>query len=152
MFHSNYLFTKFPIQCFHENLFWFYLLIILSGDVKKNPGPGSADLSSSCSSCSMDINLSLFEQNFSVLHYNVQSLLAKVDQLQMELSHFDVIAFSETWLSPDIQDGKIMFQNYQKPFRKDRPDDAYGGVIIYGKNNIPCKRRTDLEVDGVESV
>ena len=45
-----------------------------------------------------------------------------------------------------------MFRNYQKPFRTDRSDDAYGGVIIYVKNNIPCKRRTDLEVDGVESV
>ena len=151
-FHNNYLFTKFLIQCFLENIFWFYLLIILSGDVETNPGPDSVDLSSLCSSCSIDTNLTLFEQNFSVVHYNVQSLLAKVDQLQMELSHFDVIAFSETWLSPDIQDDKIMFQNYQKPFRKDRQDDAYGGVIIYVKNNIPCKRRTDLEVDGVESV
>ena len=52
----------------------------------------------------------------------------------------------------DIKDDKIFFQNYQKPFRKDRPDNTYGGVIIYVKNNIPCKRRTDLEVDGVESV
>ena len=136
-FHNNYLFTKFLIQCFLENIFWFYLLIILSGDVETNPGPDSVDLSSFCSSCSIDTNLSLFEQNFSVVHYNVQSLLAKVDQLQMELSHFDVIAFSETWLSPDIQDDKIMFPNYQKPFRKDRPDDAYGGVIIYVKNIYP---------------
>ena len=51
-----------------------------------------------------------------------------------------------------FKDDNVFFQNYQKPFRKDRPDNAYGGVIIYVKNNIPCKRRTDLEVDGVESV
>ena len=114
-----------------ESLFWLYLLIVLSGDIEINPGPESADLSSSCSSCITDINLSLLEQNFSVVHYNVQSLIAKVDQLQMELSHFDVIALSETWLSPDIKDDKVFFQNYQKPFRKDRPDNAYGGVIIY---------------------
>ena len=50
---------------------------------------------------------------------------AKVDQLQMGLSHFDVIALCETWLSPDIQDDKIMFQNYQKPFLRGRPDDTY---------------------------
>ena len=87
-----------------------------------------------------------------MVHYNAQSLLAKVDQLQMELSHFDVIALSETWLYPDIKDDKVFFQNYLKPFRKDRPDNTYGGVIIYVKNNIPCKQRTDLEVDGVESV
>ena len=151
-FRNNYLFTKTLIYCFMEFLFWLYLLIVLSGDIEINPGPESVDLSSSCSSCTTNINLSLFEQNFSVVHYNVQSLLAKVDQLQMELSHFDVIALSETWLSPDIKDDKIFFQNYQKPFRKDRPDNTYGGVIIYVKNNIPCKRRTDLEVDGVESV
>ena len=132
--------------------FWLYLLIVLSGDIEINPGPESVDLSSSCSSCTTDINLSLFEKNFLVVHYNVQSLLAKVDQLQMELSHFDVIALSETWLSPDIKNNKVFFQNYQKPFRKDRPDNTYGGVVIYVKNNIPCKRRTDLEVDGVESV
>ena len=67
-----------------------------------NPGPDSVDLSSSCSSCSTNVNMSLFEHNFSIVHYNVQSLLAKVDQLQMELSHFDVISLSETWLSPEI--------------------------------------------------
>ena len=75
-----------------------------------------------------------------MLHYNFQSLLAKVDQLQMEVSHFDVIAFSETWLSSDIQDDKIMLQNYQKLFRKDRPDEAYGDVIIYVKNPVSVKQ------------
>ena len=46
----------------------------------------------------------------------------------------------------------ILFQNYQIPYRNDRLDNTYGGVIIYVKNNIPCKRRTDMEVDGVEYV
>ena len=106
-----------------ESLFWLYLLIALSGDIEINPGPET-------SPCTNDINLSLFEQNFSVVHYNVQSLQAKVDQLQMELYHFEVIALSETWLFLDIQDDKMIFQNFQKTFRKDRPDNTYGGVII----------------------
>ena len=38
-----------------------------------------------------DVSMSLFEHQCSVVHYNVQSLLANVDQLQMELSHFDVV-------------------------------------------------------------
>ena len=59
---------------------------------------------------------------------------------------------SETWLSPEIQDDKIKFQNYQKPFRKDRPDNTYGGMIIYVKSSSPCKRRTDVDIDGVPSV
>ena len=115
-FRNNYLFTITILGCFMESLFWFYLLIVLSGDIEINPGPESVDLSSSCSSCTTDINLSLFEQNFSVVYYNVQSLLAKVDQLQMKLSHFDVIALSEIWLSPDIKDDKIFVQNCPETF------------------------------------
>ena len=115
-FRNNYLFTITILGCFMESLFWFYLLIVLSGDIEINPGPESVDLSSSCSSCTTDINLSLFGQNFSVVYYNVHSLLAKVDQLQMKLSHFDVIALSETWLSPDIKDDKIFVQNYPETF------------------------------------
>ncbi|MEW8548194.1 MAG: hypothetical protein AB2693_32220 [Candidatus Thiodiazotropha sp.] len=39
--------------------------------------------------------------------------MAKIDQLQVELSHFDIIAFSETWLSPAVPDEDISFLNYQ---------------------------------------
>ena len=81
-FQSNYIFTKV--------LFWLYLLIVLSGDVEINPGPESVDLFSSCSPCRTVINLLfVFEYNYSVVHWNVHNLLAKVDQ--MELPQFDVI-------------------------------------------------------------
>ena len=109
-FQNNYLFTKTLIYCFMEFLFWLYLLVVLSGDNEINPGPESVDLSSSCSSCTTDINLSLFEQNFSVVHYNVQSLLAKVDQLHMELSHFDVIALSELGFLPILRMTRYFFR------------------------------------------
>ena len=41
-----------------------------------------------------------------VISFFAKSLLAKVDELKMELSHFDIISLS------DIQDDKITFQNY----------------------------------------
>ena len=44
-------------------------------------------------------DISIFGQNFSIVQYNIQSLMGKIDQLQIELSHFDVIALTETWLS-----------------------------------------------------
>ena len=78
--------------------------------------------------------------------------MGKVDQLQIELSHFDVIALTETWLSENVSTDEIMFQNYQVPFRKDRITNSYGGVIVYVKDNIPCKRRLDLEIYGVECI
>ena len=53
----------------------------------------------------------------------------KVDQLQIELSHFDVVALSETWLSQFVRDEEISFPNFQKPYCKNR-QDHYGGVIV----------------------
>ena len=82
----------------------------------------------------------------------MQSLLNKIDLLQVELSHFDVIALSETWSFQSIDDTDLKLLNYQSPFRKDRQTNNYGGVIVYVRDNIPCKRRPDLEVQGLESL
>ena len=87
-----------------------------------------------------------------IVHYNIQSLVGKLDQIQIELSHFDVIALSESWLSDNVGADEILFQNYQRSFRKDRVENFYGGVIIYVKENITCKRRLDLEIDGLECI
>ena len=78
-------------------------------------------------------------------------MYTKIDQLQIELSHFDIIALSETWLTPNIKDTDIMFLNYQSPFRKDRLNNNYGGVIVYVRDNLPCKR-LDLEIQGLECI
>ena len=97
-------------------------LILLAGDVELNPGPASIDsesISNDLSDSSM-VDLSIFEQNFSIVHYNIQSLVGKLDQIQIELSHFDVIALSESWLSENVSTEEILFQNYQRPSRKDR--------------------------------
>ena len=131
---------------------WLYFLILLAGDIELNPGSYSPDTSLSSDSSGSHMDVSVFESNFSVVHYNVQSLLNKIDLLQVELSHFDVIAMSETWLSQSIDDTDLKLLNYQSPFRKDRQTNNYGGVIVYVRDNIPCKRRPDLEVQGLESL
>ena len=42
--------------------------------------------------------------NFCVAHYNIQSILNKVDVLGAELKNFDIICLTETWLNPNISD------------------------------------------------
>ena len=130
------------------------LLDTISGDVELNPGPGSTDSISISGDLSDDsiIDVSIFERNFSIVHYNIQSLVGKLDLIQTELSYFDVIALSETWISNNVSTDEILFPNYQRPFRKDRTNNSYDGVIIYVKDTIPCKRRSDLEIDRVECV
>ena len=84
----------------------FELLIVLSlilircGDIELNPGPElDSDSSSSTASAFSDLEL---KNKFSVVHYNVQSILNKVDIIQSELQQFDVISLTETWLDNTI--------------------------------------------------
>ena len=150
--YKNAVFTKNIIMSYLCFTIWMIYLILLAGDVELNPGPASIDsgsISNDLSDSSM-IDLSIFEQNFSIVHYNIQSLVGKLDQIQIELSHFDVIALFESWLSDNVSTDEILFQNYQMPIRKDRVEKFYGGVIIYVKENIPC--RLDLEIDGLECI
>ncbi len=136
-----------------ELLTWFSFLLSLSGDIETNPGPSSTSTEDDMSVGTEAVaDFSLFKHNLSVMHYNVQSFLPKMNQLNAELSYFDVLTFSETWLSPDTLNTDILFHNFHPPFRNDRRGDRHGGVIMYVKNSIPVQRRSDLEPVGLECV
>ena len=59
---------------------------------------------------------------------------------------------SESWLKPTVNDHVIRIENYMPPFRPDRNDRPGGGVIVYVRDTLSCKRRVDLEVLRVEGV
>ena len=133
------------------------LLLIISGDVHPNPGPNSSDSSSVSSSDSSSVLSSMSDRlntpnHLSVVQYNVQSLYHKIDLIQSELSSFDIISITETWLDANIPNSNILLPGFQFPERKDRQADHYGGVVIYVKDSIPFKRRTDLEINNVECI
>lgn len=75
-----------------------------------------------------------------------------MDILETELSCFDIISFSETWFSCNVDSSEVSLNGFRAPFRNDRTDDGHGGVAVYVKYNIPCLRRHDLEMLNVESV
>ena len=137
---------------------WLVIFLLCSGDVHPNPGPSSSSISSttiSSSSSSMSstfFNSLTLNHNLSFVHYNVQSILPKIDLFHAELIEFDILAFSETWLHPDIDTDNLLLEQYQVPERKDRNADNHGGVIIYIKEGIRYKRRADLEVRDLENI
>ena len=92
-----------------------------------------------------------YDTQLSICHHNIQSLLPKIDLLQYEIQPFDVFIFSETWLNNDINSNELKIINFKDPFRCDR-DIRAGGVAIYVKENIACKRRSDLEINNLECV
>ncbi len=71
----------------------------MSGDVETNPGPSSNESSIVASIDELQIAI---KQKFSVVHLNAQSIRNKIDIIQAELSHFDVIALTETWLNDTV--------------------------------------------------
>ena len=112
---------------------------------------------SSVSSSSTSMSNSLFStlnvaHNLSFVHYNVQSILTKLDTLYAELYEFDILAFTETWLNPAVDPTDLLLDSYCEPERKDRPGDSHGGIMIYIKEGIHYKRREDLEPRNVECI
>ena len=126
------------------------LILIRAGDVELNPGPES-DSETDGSGMSDEMS-GIIAKNFSVVHYNVQSALHKIDFLESELANFDLISITETWFNQSISNADVNINGFRAPFRKDRLGDGYGGVAVYIKNDIPCIRRTDLEILNIECV
>ena len=144
--------SVYGISCI--SLSWLFILIILAGDIHTNPGPQDVpdSLSNTSSASLSQHSRDTLDHHLSFVQYNVQSLRPKLDLLSTELNDIDILAFTETWLGPEVQQSDLCIPSYKTPERKDRTGANYGGVIIYVKDTIHHVRRSDLEVDGLENV
>ncbi|KAK3087298.1 hypothetical protein FSP39_004356 [Pinctada imbricata] len=135
-------------------------MIMLCGDVELNPGPSLHDQStdSNCTNSSSSIATSesnvskLLKSCLSMVHLNIQSIKPKLHTIEYILKDFDLLCFTESWLNSDTDDNDIILTGFQKPFRNDRNDRPGGGVIVYAKKNVYCKRRYDFELPGLECI
>ena len=89
------------------------------------------------------------KNNNSMFHLNIASLGLHKDELVTSLSllniDFEIIAITETKvLTNTVPIFDPLLNGYQTPFQKPTESEK-GGVILYVKNNINCKRREDLE-------
>ena len=55
-------------------------------------------------------------------------------------------------MNDSLSNEDLKFNEFQDPFRRDHIVDSHGGVIVYVKRGIPCKRRHDLELINIECV
>ena len=79
-----------------------------------------------------------------------QSLLAKRAVLSTFVHEHnpDILANSETWLSPSITDTELLLPNYNI-FQKDR-SDGYGGVLLaYSKSLITQQLHYDTQAEAI---
>ena len=99
------------------NLLYIYIfmpiLLMLSGDIESNPGPDSPN-----TSC------------FSILHQNIRSIRSKMDFIKSNFIDFDVLCFTETHLSNEVNDDFLVIDDHEFMFRKDNSSHL-GGFLMY---------------------
>ena len=109
-------------------------LLLRSGSVESNPGP--------------------FTKLLSFATWNINSLLAaegrKINLIEciQSVHDFDIFGLCETYLNGDNKNCDLSIEGFEQiPERADNKEGGRpkGGVCLYYKNDIPLKRRTDLE-------
>ena len=82
---------------------------------------------------------------------NIRHLPPKVDELRIMLANnrgSDILGLCKTFFDSNIADGQITISGYEF-LRKDRCDiinKAWYGVLLYYRNSLNCKRKTELEI------
>ena len=131
----------------HLNFSSFSSILFISG-IERNPGPVStASFNSSSSSTTLEEKLK--KDQFFVVHYNVHSIVNKLDIIETEFQNFDITCLTETWLDVRTFDDLLAFKDF-KLYRRDRVGDRHGGLCVNVRNNIYSCRRNHLELQDIE--
>ena len=87
---------------------------------------------------------------------NIAGLSSKFDEFRLMLTSkknkIDIMGISETKFNENHKTETFLIDGYQIPFRRDRLFNGGGGLAVYVKQNINCKRRSDLEDDDIEII
>ena len=94
------------------------------------------------------------------LHFgnlNIRHLVPKLDELRLALaadSGPDIFGVCETFLECNGPDCQLNIQGFDF-MRKDRSDiqnKSGGGLVLYYRSSLNCKRRSELEISNIETL
>ena len=94
------------------------------------------------------------------LHFcnlNIRHIVPQIDDLRISMAHDncpDIFGMCETFLTSSVSDNQIAIDGFDL-IRKDRSDTqnkSGGGVILYYRKSVNCKRRCELEVSNIETL
>ena len=130
--------------------------LVISGDVSPNPGPGGTRPNTNLS---QGPRFPFKAKGLRCCHLNVRSLPVHLDEVGtlILLDNLDVFAVSETWLNFTWNDHELNIQGYQL-FRQERETTVAskashgGGVAIYAKSTLHCRRMTFSNETHVEYI
>mgnify|MGYP007091327458 CR=1 FL=1 len=88
----NPFLTRRPFVSLPSSVFLSTCSLLRSGDIHPNPGPDASTDTLDTSSLSSSYS-DLINSGLSVVHLNTQSLRTKLDPIEIELQHYDVLIF-----------------------------------------------------------
>ena len=112
--------------------------------IHPNPGPtteATTNINYSCQNRKPQLNINC-------LYMNAWSIVNKVNELQVLATNMDLLAITETWLTPVINSCKILPNMNFTIHRRDRfehNNKGGGGVLLAVRNTVPCVRKPDLK-------
>ena len=77
-----------------------------------------------------------------VANLNINSIAGKFDQLKYIIgNNVDILIVTETKIGDSHPNAQFKIDGFSKPFRRDRnPQGSGGGILIYVREDIPCKQ------------
>ena len=72
-----------------------------------------------------------------------------MDLLEVEVQNYDILVFTETWLSPQISNDNLLLENFDSPYRQD-PQVSYRilGRGYFSPSLFAEKKYTEIEGRG----
>ena len=133
-------------------LSWIINLILFSGDVHPHPEPDFVSSLSDTSTSSSISTIGALCHHMSIMYMNIHSTLPKLDLIKCESLAYVVLVFTESRLKPEIKNDDLLIDNFLSPFRVDRCNRPGDEDIIYVRDTLTCKCRTDLELQNLEAI
>ena len=95
-------------------------------------------------------------KNPKIRYLNINSLQNKIVDLRSIAQDIDFtfLAVAETKLNDSYPSAQFFIDGYYNPheFRRDRPYNNGGGLLLYIKRGIPCKRLRKFEHEDIEAI
>ena len=92
-----------------------------------------------------------------IRNINIRHILHKLDELKILMSSEnspDIVCLCETFLTASVSENQLHIDDYDiiRKDRSDIEDKPGGGVMLYTKKSVCCKRRPEFETNRIESI
>ena len=104
-----------------------------------------------------NLNLQFSSKGLHLCNLNIRHIIPKLDEFRLTMAIDngpDIFGLCETFLDGTVSDGQVYIHGFDS-LRKDRSETqnkSGGGLILYYKESLKCKRRLELKLSHIETL